>query len=94
MYASSRKYEINGSETDLIQRAEQGFLPIIRQVSGFVDYYIFSAGDNFVNTVSIFENEAQMKESDVLAAKWVSENMASFVVGIPEITQGEILLKN
>ncbi|MFT5260548.1 MAG: hypothetical protein ACI9J2_001389 [Saprospiraceae bacterium] len=93
MYASSRKYEITGSEADLIQRAEQGFLPVIKQVSGFVDYYIFSAGNNVVNTASIFESAAQMQESDELAAKWVSENMASFVVGTPEITQGEIRLK-
>ena len=95
MYASLRKYEIKpGLEADLIQSAEREFLPIIKKAAGFVSYFIVSAGNNFVNTVSIFDEESQVKASDQLAAEWVSENMAQFVVGTPEITQGEIVLEN
>ncbi len=39
MYAVIRRYQVDPASADEIRRrVEEGFVPLIRQVSGFVDY--------------------------------------------------------
>jgi hypothetical protein len=72
----------------MIRRLKEGFLPIIKDASGFRDYYVLDAGDGRVATVSVFEDRAGAEESTRLAADWIRENMASLFPNPPESCKG------
>jgi hypothetical protein len=91
MHASIRRYEglDPASVEQIIQRAGEGFVPIVSEVAGFVGYYIIDAGDGVLATISVFESEAAAEESNQAAASWVKENLAELVSSPPQITAGE-----
>lgn len=71
---------------------QEGFLPIISQVPGFVAYYAWDCGNGEILTCSVFESRAGAEESNRRAAQWVQENLASLVPNPPEIMAGEVLV--
>jgi heme-degrading monooxygenase HmoA len=92
MYAIIRRYKVNsGAAAEIALRVNQGFLPIISEAPGFVSYYILDAGNDVVASVSVFQDEAGVLESTVMAADWVKQNIASLFAGPPEITAGEVV---
>jgi hypothetical protein len=92
MFISVRRYTINNeiSIAEIARRAEEGFVPIIRQTPGFVAYYGVASGANEITTVSVFEDQAGADESNRRAADWVRQNLAQYVSAPPQITAGEV----
>jgi heme-degrading monooxygenase HmoA len=91
MYVAVRRYKVKaGSMDEVVRRAQEGFVPLIRQAPGFVAYYGVEAGNDFVFTVSIFRDQAGADESTRLAADWVRQNLAELVEGPPELQAGEV----
>ncbi len=91
MYAAIRKYQGDPSSADEIaRRAQEGFVPLISSMPGFVAYYGINAGNGTIVTVSVFEDQAAAEESSRRAASWVRENLASLLPNPPEITAGEV----
>ena len=91
MYTSIRRYKIGaGSIDELMRIIKEGAVPILRDVPGFITYYVLDAGEGVVATISVFENQAGADESNRRAADWVRENVAAFQPGQPEITAGEV----
>ena len=77
MYASIRRYRtVAGASTELAQRVDQGFLPIISSAPGFIAYYVVDAGNDVVASVSIFQDQAGAEASNRTAADWVKANLA------------------
>ena len=69
MYASVRRYEIDPASLDELKgRVEEGFVPIVSGVPGFVAYYVISRGDGTVISINIFEDKAGADESTRRAA--------------------------
>ena len=88
MYAVIRRYRTDPSSiAELIQNVNEGFVPLVREVQGFIAYYVLDAGDGVIATVSIFENRAGIEASNRIAADWIKQNLATFfpesVNGIP-----------
>ncbi|HET9918645.1 MAG TPA: hypothetical protein VFQ30_02295 [Ktedonobacteraceae bacterium] len=94
MYAAIRRYRIKntGDIDEIVRRAQEGFVPLIKQAQGFVAYHLINAGNNTVVTFSLFQDRAGAEESTRLAANWVNQNLAQYVEGAPEVTAGEVLL--
>ncbi len=91
MYASIRKYYIiPGTMEEFMRRVQQGFVPLIGQVSGFCAYYVVQVRDDEVISVSIFDSQAGAEESVRRAADWVAKNISSFIQGLPEVTVGHV----
>jgi hypothetical protein len=92
MYISVRRYNITDTSAidEIVSRATDGFIPIISQTPGFIAYYGVVAEDDVIATVSIFEDQAGADESNRRAAEWVSQNLAHYVTGMPQITAGEV----
>ena len=58
MHASIRKYRIaTEAMATLAVRVEDGFVPIINKLPGFVTYMVVDAGDGVVASISVFESE-------------------------------------
>ena len=80
MHASIRKYRINtDAVAALAVRVEDGFVPIISKLPGFVSYMVVDGGDGNVASISIFENEEAAEQSNAAAAEWVKENLSDVI---------------
>jgi len=90
MYASVRRYTIEGSAEELARRVREGFAPVLRQGRGFVAYYAVDGGDGTVASVSIFQDRAGAEESNRQAADWVKAHLTPLLPNRPEITAGEV----
>jgi hypothetical protein len=92
MYIAVRRYQaLNGSEDEVMKQVEQEFVPLLRQLPGFLAYYAtFASGD--VVTVSVFNDASSAQESVRLAAAWVDRNpiMKTAVSEPPKVWAGEV----
>jgi hypothetical protein len=90
MYAVLRRYNTHkGSAEQILQRVNQGFVPIVSKTPGFVAYYVVNAGDELVS-VSIFEDKRGADESTRAASEWVRQNLHGLITTAPVIIAGEV----
>lgn len=93
MYASIRRAKASpGSAAEIARRANEGFVPIISSIPGFMAYYVVDGGEDVVATVSIFSDRAGAEESNRRAADWVKQNVASLMATSLEFTTGEVVV--
>lgn len=92
MYATVRRYEGVTNAREAGKRVNEGFVPVISKLPGFVAYYWVDAGDGVMISASIFQDQAAEEESNRRAAEWVRENnMSSLLPNPPTITSGEVV---
>ena len=92
MYAAIRRLKVkSGLIDEAAQRIENGFVPIVSSVPGFVEYVGVQVGEDEGLTISLFETQAQAEESTRRAAEWVKQNVAPLAAGPHEIVAvGEV----
>ncbi len=91
MYATVRHYEGVSDPSEAARHINEGFLPIIREVRGFVAYSFVDAGDGVMISTSIFEDQSGAEESTNRAAEYVRQNMSSILPNPPQVTAGEVV---
>ena len=91
MYAAVRRYEGVTDPAEAGRRVKEGFVPLIREVPGFVAYYWIDAGDGAMVSTSVFEDRTGAEESTKRAANFVRENLASLLPNPPQVTAGEVV---
>jgi hypothetical protein len=91
MYVTVRRYEGVSDPQEAGRQVDEGFIPIISEVPGFVAYYWVDAGDGVMISTSVFEDQSGAEESNSRAADWVRENLASLLPNAPQITAGEVV---
>jgi len=76
MHATIRQYEGIASPSELIKEVDATFLPRMKSIPGYVDYYFVDVGDagGRMVSVSVFETEAATAESNQRAADWVRDH--------------------
>lgn len=87
MYIVIRSYTTSSPE-EVLEKIKSGFVPEVVQLTGFINYYVFPAGDKIV-VVNLFDSEANGQASNDLAATWVEQNIAHLYTSGPNILQGE-----
>jgi len=92
MYIAIRRMKVKPGELDEgMRRIENGFVPIISNVPGFVEYVGVQVGEDEGLTISFFETQEQAEESTRRAAQWVKQNLAPLDAGPHEIVAvGEV----
>ncbi|MFD7132869.1 hypothetical protein [Streptomyces sp. NPDC059894] len=91
MYAAVRRYEGVTDPAEAGRLVNEGFLPLVRRIPGFVAYYWVDAGDGVMVSTSVFEDRAGVEESVSRAAEFVRDNLASLLPNPPQITAGEVV---
>ncbi|MEV5016839.1 hypothetical protein ACIGW1_26400 [Streptomyces sp. NPDC053780] len=91
MYAAVRRYEGVTDPAEAARLVNEGFVPLMRQVSGFVAYYWIDAGDGVMVSTSVFQDRAGADESISSAADFVRDNLASLLPNPPQIMAGEVV---
>jgi hypothetical protein len=92
-YLAIRQYQLAPGHTveELVAVVEGGFLPILRDVPGFQEFFLVETSEG-VLSISVFTDQAGADESTRRAADWVQQNLAGFFVGPPTVTTGSVWL--
>ena len=91
MYVAVRRYEGVTDPQKVGQLVEEGFVPLISEMPGFVAYYLVDAGDGVMVSTSVFEHKDAEEQSTFLAGEFVSEHLAPLLPNPPQVTAGEVV---
>ena len=91
MYIAVRRYEGATDPQKMAQLVDEGFVPIISEMPGFVAYYVVDAGDGVVVSTSVFEHKDAEEQSTFLAGEFVAEHLAPLLPNPPQIAAGEVV---
>jgi len=93
MYVAIRRYRIPLNQvTEVTQQVETGFLPLLKQLPGFLEYYWLNAGNGYLVAVGMFESKDAAEESTRMAADYVRQFIPALARNPPEVTEGEVLV--
>jgi hypothetical protein len=77
---------------EVTRHVNEGFLPLISEVEGFVDYYFVDAGEGVMLSISVFEHKSGAEESTWRAGEYIGEHgLASVLPNPPQVTEGEVV---
>jgi hypothetical protein len=91
MYVAVRRYEGVTDPQRVAQLGEEGFVPIISEMPGFVAHYLVDAGDGVTVSTSVFEHKDAEEQSSFRAGEFVEEQLAPLMPNPPQITAGEVV---
>jgi hypothetical protein len=91
MYVAVRRYEGVTDPREAGRLVDEGFVPIISEMPGFVAYYWVDAGDGVMVSSSVFEHKDAEEESTFRAGEFVAEHLAHLLPNPPQITAGEVV---
>ena len=91
MYATVRLYEGVTDPSEARRLVEEGFMPIISEMPGFVAYYWIDAGDGVMVSTSVFEHKDAEEQSNWRAGQFVAQHMAPLLPNPPQVTAGEVV---
>ena len=91
MYVAVRRYEGVTDSQRVGQLAQEGFVPIISEMPGFVGYFDVDAGDGVMVSISVFEHKDAEEQSTFRAGEFVSEHLAPLLPNPPQVTAGEVV---
>lgn len=64
-YSVIRRYQLtNATIGGIEQQLRTGFMPMISQAPGFVEYMVVASPDNVLTTVTVFANQTQLTTAD------------------------------
>jgi hypothetical protein len=86
-----RRYEGVSDPQKVGQLVDEGFLPIISEMPGFVAYYCGDAGDSVIVSSSVFEHKDAEEQSNFRAGEFVAEHLAPLLPNPPQVTAGEVV---
>ena len=90
MYVVVRRYEGVTDPQKVAQLVDEGFIPIISEMPGFVAYYYVDAGDGVIASTSVFEHKDAEEQSTYRAGEFVQEHLAPLLPNPPQVTAGEV----
>jgi hypothetical protein len=91
MYAVVRHYHFKKEESEKIDQLVQDLLmPLLKKAQGFISYYWLDTGEGEGASLSVFEHKAGADESIQIAAEFVKEHLADFVMQKTEVIEGPV----
>ena len=91
MYAVIRRYQFDQSASEEIDRnLREQFVPLLKEMPGFVTYYWLNSGAGAGASLSVFESKEGAEESVHAAANFVQQHLSGLNVSKPEIFEGEV----
>jgi hypothetical protein len=90
MYVAVRRYEGVSDPSEVARLVNEGFIPIISEMPGFVGYSLGDAGDGVIVSTSVFEHKDAEEQSTYRAGEFVQEHLRPLLPNPPQITAGEV----
>ena len=95
MFAAIRYYQADPpSINEVVRRVREDFVPLIRDMRGFVSYFILvpSEREEDIVSVSVFEDQQSAEQSNMKAAEWVVQNLSELLLPTPEYASGQVVV--
>src|SRR5689334_22601230 len=92
-YLTVRRYEGVPNSKEAARQVEEGFIPLISKIPGFISYYWVDEGDGVMVSVSVFATREAEEESNRLAADFVKQHIAPLLPNPPQITAGQVVAR-
>jgi heme-degrading monooxygenase HmoA len=93
MFAIVRKFTLRrGSAGEVARRVEETLVPLLREMPGFLDYYLFDGGPDVVVSIRIFDTAEHALASNEVASAWIRNNVLEFTRGMPEVMAGDVIV--
>ena len=73
MHASVRRYKVRDIDA-LVDKVESEFVDQVKEIDGFVGYYVIDGGDGTAASVTVGETAEAVAESTRRAAGWVRDS--------------------
>ena len=93
MYVSMRQYVATTDVAEAASRIEAGFVPLVREVEGFVSWTMVDLGSRAFLTITMAETRAAVEESADRARAWIRDSASDLVEGAPTVINGEVLVR-
>src|ERR671921_3038758 len=91
MYVTVRRYEGVSDPSEAGRLVDEGFIPLISELPGFVAYYWVDAGDGVMVSTSVFEHKEAEEQTNFVAGEFVAEHLAPLMPNPPQISAGEVV---
>jgi hypothetical protein len=91
MYVAVRRFEGVTDSQKVAKVGEEGFVPLISEMPGFVAHYLVDAGDGVMVATSVFEHKDAEEQSTFRAGEFVAEHLAPLLPNPPQVTAGEVV---
>src|SRR5918998_2281892 len=88
MYVAVRRYDGVTDPQKAGQLVQEGFIPLISEIEGFIAYYWVDAGDGVMVSTSVFEHKDAEEQTNFVAGEFVAENLAPLLPNRPQISGG------
>ena len=92
-YLTVRRYAGVTDSKEAARRVEEGFIPLLNKIPGFISYYWVDEGDGVMVSVSVFASREAEEESNRLAADFVKQHIAPLLPKPPQITAGQVVAR-
>jgi hypothetical protein len=92
MHAAVRKYRVSDIDA-LVSKVEAEFVERVKEIDGFVGYYVIDGGDGTATSVTVGETAEAVENSTSRASEWVRESAADLIEGTPEVTAGLVRVR-
>ena len=89
MYVAVRRYEGVSDPQKVARLVDEGFVPIISEMPGFVAYYFADAGDGVMVSTGVFEHKDAEEQSTFRAGQFTAKDLGPSSPNPPQVTAGE-----
>lgn len=93
MFTIIRKFTLKrGSAVEFARRVQDSFVPLLRELPGFREYYLLDGGPDVLISIRVFDSADEALASNEPAANWIRNNVLEFTKGMPDVIAGEVLV--
>lgn len=93
MYATIRRYDGITDPAEVARRVREGFVPLLREIEGFVAYFWVDAGSGVMVSTSVFQDRSGADASNKKAVDWIrEEDLADLYPSPAQVTVGEVVV--
>jgi len=93
MFTIVRKFRLaRGTIGEVTRRVKEDFVPLVRDLPGFSQYYLLDGGPDTLISIRVFDSATEALASNEVAAEWMRDKVLEFVKGAPEVMAGNVIV--
>jgi hypothetical protein len=93
MFTIIRKFTLTrDSVEEVTRRVRDSFVPLLRELPGFKEYYLVDGGPDVLISIRVFDTADEALASNEIASNWMRNNVLEFTKGMPEVMAGNVLV--